>query len=325
VDYEPRLAGGRNYGWRIREGTIATPGVPPTTPAFLPLTSPILDYDRSIGQAITGGYVYRGTQLPAAYVGRYFVGDSMTSKVASVGLSVNPATGEAVVTDVIDHTAELGGLASGLVSFGRDQQGELYLTTFAGRVVRIAPQAALLPGAPTGLNATVSGSTVTIRFNNPTSGAAPTGFRLEAGSTSGGVDVVVSSIGLTNALTATGVAEGRYYVRVRGESGPAVGPPSNEIVVVVGNPCTGPPAAPQGLSSSVNGTTVTLAWSAAAGAAGYVVEAGDSSGQANLATLAVGANGLTVGAPPGTYFVRVRAVNRCGTSGPSNEVIVTVP
>jgi hypothetical protein len=28
---------------------------------------------------------------------------------------------------------------------------------------------------------------------------------------------------------------------------------------------------------------------------------------------------------PGTYFVRVRAKNACGASGPSNEIVIPVP
>ena len=51
VDYEPAGAGGRNYGWSIREGTIATPGVTGRTPAYLPLTNPLLDYPRTIGRS----------------------------------------------------------------------------------------------------------------------------------------------------------------------------------------------------------------------------------------------------------------------------------
>ena len=49
IDYEPAGAGGRNYGWRLREGLIATPGVPATAPAYGPLVEPIFDYARSVG------------------------------------------------------------------------------------------------------------------------------------------------------------------------------------------------------------------------------------------------------------------------------------
>ena len=187
IDYEPRGAGGRNYGWRIREGRIATPNIPATTPAFVPLVDPIFDYGRSDGRAITGGYVYRGTALPAAYRGRYFFADSETARVWSLGLSVNAATGEAMVTNVIEHTAELGGSLGPIVSFGRDLQGELYLVSIDGRIVKIASDStnANLPQAPADVRSVVSGSTVTISWTPPATGAIPTGYQLEAGSAIG--------------------------------------------------------------------------------------------------------------------------------------------
>src|SRR5262245_50901173 len=65
IDAVPAGQGGQNYGWRMREGTIATPGVAPTTPAFTPLTEPMLDSGRATGITITGGYVYSGRGLGA--------------------------------------------------------------------------------------------------------------------------------------------------------------------------------------------------------------------------------------------------------------------
>jgi len=321
VNYEPVGAGGRNYGWPLREGTIATPNVPPSTPiAFAPLTNPLFDYLRAIGRAVTGGYVYRGTQLPAAYRGRYFVADSMTSAVGSVGLSVNPATGGATLTDVVDHTAELGGSLGGVVSFGRDRDGELYLATFAGRILKIV--AAGAPEAPTALQASVSDRNVTLAWTPPASGTAPSGYRLEAGSSSNLSDIAVFTTGPAPSVGVAGVPDGRYFVRVRGVANGAVGPASNEVEVVVA--CV--PLAPTGLSQTVSGNTVTLSWPPSAGATGYVIEAGSATGQANLATLPVGTNRLDVGGvPSGNYHVRVRATNACGVGAASEEVVVNVP
>src|SRR5213594_2723549 len=62
VDYEPPNRGGRNYGWRNREGTHDN--VTSLAPAYLPLVEPIHEYDHAVGQSITGGYVYRGSRLP---------------------------------------------------------------------------------------------------------------------------------------------------------------------------------------------------------------------------------------------------------------------
>lgn len=321
VDYEPAGSGGRNYGWSIREGTIATPGITMRTPAFQPLVNPLFDYNRSIGQAITGGYVYRGSQLPAAYRGRYFVGDSSSSIVASVGLSINPATREAVVVDAIDHTAELGGSLGGVISFGRDHEGELYVLTFS-RILKIV--AADTPGAPSALGATVAGRTVQLQWSPPAGGAAVTGYRLEAGSAPGAANLAVFATGTTPGLGVGDVPDGTYFVRVRGLRGDVAGPPSNEVqVVVAACPLPGPPG---GLARIGSGSTVVLNWTAASGATSYRVEAGSAPGLANLASLDLGAAlSLSTPAPPGVYYVRVRGLNGCGSGPPSADLVVRVP
>src|SRR5262252_7342481 len=55
IDYEPAGRGGRNYGWRNREGLHDN--VTSRPPAYLPLVDPIYEYDHSVGQSITGGFV----------------------------------------------------------------------------------------------------------------------------------------------------------------------------------------------------------------------------------------------------------------------------
>ena len=72
VDYEPANRGGRNYGWRLREGNHDN--VTSAPPAYQPLYGAIHEYDRATGQSITGGYVYRGAAL-SGYRGRYFFAD----------------------------------------------------------------------------------------------------------------------------------------------------------------------------------------------------------------------------------------------------------
>jgi photosystem II stability/assembly factor-like uncharacterized protein len=99
----------------------------------------------------------------------------------------------------------------------------------------------------------------------------------------------------------------------------------------LGDPkCVDPPATPTGLTSAVSGANVTLSWTAPAGVCsltGYVVEAGSAAGLSNLAVLPTGGTATTfsaTGVGKGTYFVRMRASNENGTSGPSNETIVRV-
>ena len=151
INYEPRGRGGRNYGWRNREGTLANETSRP--PAFTPLTDPVHDYDRSAGASITGGIVYRGTALGAAHRGRYFFGDFVSSRVWSIGLTIDPATGEASASPRTDHTAELGGATAldGVASFGVDAEQEMYIVSYGrGAILRLVgtPTA---PSTPTGL------------------------------------------------------------------------------------------------------------------------------------------------------------------------------
>ena len=141
INYEPRNRGGRNYGWRNREG--AHPNVGSTAPAYQPLVDPIHEYGRSDGQSITGGFIYRGRALGSAFVGRYFFADYIAGRVWSLMLNVNGGTGEATVAQVTEHTAALGGTSQlGFISsFGIDTDGELYIVSHdRGRIFKlIAP------------------------------------------------------------------------------------------------------------------------------------------------------------------------------------------
>ena len=84
VDYEPAGRSGRNYGWRVREG--AHDNITDPAPVYNPptgLTNPIWEYSHSVGQSITGGFVYRGSALPA-FRGRYFFADYVQGRVWSM-------------------------------------------------------------------------------------------------------------------------------------------------------------------------------------------------------------------------------------------------
>ena len=63
-----RVERGGNYGWNCREGLIAYNSCP--TPARRISTIPCTTTGGALGASVTGGYVYRGSALPAL-VGRY--------------------------------------------------------------------------------------------------------------------------------------------------------------------------------------------------------------------------------------------------------------
>ena len=151
IDYEPRGRGGRNYGWRMREGAAPNPDTTArnTPPAFLPLIDPVFDYGRTQGASVSAGYVYRGRSLGAANRGRYFFADYVSGRVWSLGLTIG-ANGEASAAGLLEHTTELGGPSQlGNVSgFGVDQSGELFVISYSrGVVLRLFGE--LTP--PTGL------------------------------------------------------------------------------------------------------------------------------------------------------------------------------
>ena len=96
-----------------------------------------------------------------------------------------------------------------------------------------------------------------------------------------------------------------------------------------GAPLTAP-SAPTALSASVALTTVTLNWVAPASGdapTSYVVQAGSAAGLTDIASFDTGGattSLVVVNVPAGGYFVRIRALNSAGTSGPTNEILVIV-
>ena len=329
IDYEPTGRSGRNYGWSTFEGTAVNSNSS-AVPAFQPVTSPVFEYTHAVGQVITGGYVYRGAALGAFYQGRYFYSDCAAGRIWSIALTIG-TMGDALASDNRDHTAELGGPFNCVTSFARDAAGELYFMDFdassnapgTGRVFKIEVAPLSVPGAPTDLNAVVQGSSVALTWEAPATGGTPTSYLLQAGYTPGGAEIGAIPAPATG-LAFNGVPDGRYYVRVRGVNAAGTGAPTSDLVLTVG--CSGPPATPTTLTTSVTGSLVVVAWNVPPGTTTTVLEAGYGPGATNFTfSFASPAAGVSVNAPPGTYYVRVRAVNACGQSAPSIQRTVVVP
>jgi predicted phage tail protein len=88
------------------------------------------------------------------------------------------------------------------------------------------------PGAPRGLTAVVSGSTVALAW--AASEGAPTSYVIEAGSSTGSKDLANFDTARTSpSLRVTGVGNGAYFVRVRAKNACGASPPSNEVLVTV--------------------------------------------------------------------------------------------
>jgi hypothetical protein len=186
-----------------------------------------------------------------------------------------------------------------------------------------------VPFAPTSLEATVDGSTVILTWAAAPAGPIATTYIVEAGSYSGGADLAQVANGPSPTLVAPGVANGTYYVRVRGANAKGAGPASDEVVVAVGGGSpSGRTPVPRGLTATAVGGDVTLRWLPAAGAlSSYIIEAGSAPGARNLANFSTGSNATEFhasGIGAGVYYVRVRAVSAAGVSAPSNEATLVV-
>lgn len=187
------------------------------------------------------------------------------------------------------------------------------------------------PGAPSGMTASASGSTVTLRWTAPTTGGTPTSYIIEAGSSPGATNLANFSTGSTaTSFSSSGVGSGVYYVRVRASNSAGTSAASSDAVLTVGSGCTSGPAAPSGLRIVSNvGGTVVLAWTASASGTPttYIVEAGSSPGGANLANSDLGGTSTSLTAlnvGRGTYYVRIRGKNACGVGSASNEIVLVV-
>jgi len=117
---------GGNYGWAICEGAHLR-GTSAAC-ASAGLVDPITEYDHSYGCSITGGYVYRGANIPGLF-GVYLFGDFCLGtiwalrEIAGAPPLVVPA------------------ISSGLsvVSFAESLAGEVFVVDFGGTLHRIIP------------------------------------------------------------------------------------------------------------------------------------------------------------------------------------------
>jgi glucose/arabinose dehydrogenase len=126
VNFEPAdSTGGRNYGWRRMEGTECFDPRAGCNDGSLVL--PILEYPHSEGCSVTGGYRYRGTEMPE-HAGTYFFADFCSGDVW--GGRLDDETGVWSRTLLADTSLAVS-------TFGEDENGELYVASLGGVLHRL--------------------------------------------------------------------------------------------------------------------------------------------------------------------------------------------
>ncbi|MFN0184601.1 MAG: PQQ-dependent sugar dehydrogenase [Aquabacterium sp.] len=118
---------GGNYGWPIMEGaSCVTPGCNQTG-----LIRPVHAVARSDAQAITGGYVYRGTQttdLSGQYIYGDFASKMFGALISGIGGTYTPRT----------LIAPYSANSINVASFGEDIDGELFALNYVnGRIYKL--------------------------------------------------------------------------------------------------------------------------------------------------------------------------------------------
>lgn len=141
IEEVDRVVRGGNYGWRCFEGTQDTGrGCGTPVGSLLP---PIAQYTHELGQAVTGGYVYRGSAIPAL-VGHYLFADFVSGRIWHIPNDTAP-------TVTVEEGYDSGLNVS---SFAEDPDGELYVVNMRGDLHRIVGSGTVSGGVATQLSAT---------------------------------------------------------------------------------------------------------------------------------------------------------------------------
>ena len=141
---------GGNYGWNTMEGSSCYD--PSSGCDQTGLTLPVHEYTHSVGQAITGGFVYRGSRVPDL-VGDYIFGDYVSGRIWRLPFD-GQEVGEAV---------EMMNTSLGIAAFGEDKDGELYICAFDGHLYHFTRD-------PTGVEGDAVATMQVEVFPNPSSG-----------------------------------------------------------------------------------------------------------------------------------------------------------
>ncbi|MGO8672686.1 MAG: PKD domain-containing protein [Capsulimonadaceae bacterium] len=174
------------------------------------------------------------------------------------------------------------------------------------------------PGAPTGLSASAGDGQVTLSWAASSGATSYSVFRATS-SGAEGANPIATGITVPT-YTDAGVTDGvSYYYTVTALAGTGAIGTSSEVS---GTPAAAAFGAPAGLTATSGTGQVYLVWSPVAGATGYVVYRGASSGAEGstpIATVSDANYGDTSASTGSVYYYTVAAITLSGTSAASGE------
>ena len=149
------ITNGGNFGWNIMEGAHCYNSA---TCDQTGLLLPVAEYDHSLGFAVTGGYVYRGSDI-SFLQGQYLYGDYSTGRIWSLQ-QMGP--GQYSSTELMDTSLNIA-------SFAEDNSGELYIVNLGGSIHKIigdsGTQSGVIPTQLSGWECFQSGDVTTFSSN----------------------------------------------------------------------------------------------------------------------------------------------------------------
>jgi hypothetical protein len=328
-----------NYEYSLDDGLTWTPRSPASTASPLVLgglsngTSYTLRLrgvnDAGAGEVSAAASVVAGLAPPSELTVVSIAGNDVT-------LRWLPPTGSVAATGYVLE----GGAAPGSVLGSLPIQGPASTVTFPAPTgiffvrlhatvdgVRSLPSNEIVirvgvplpPSAPTGLLGLADGSTLSLVWQNPSTGGAPTGIILDV------TGSVTDSfpLPLSDRFTFAGVPAGTYNLAVRAFNTGGISGPSNTVTLTFPGTCS-PPSTPTNFSAFATGNWIVASWSPPASGAApteYFVDIRESFNGSFRPT------GLTWSgafAWQGNYVVSVRASNACGSSASTPSQTVNI-
>jgi predicted phage tail protein len=177
------------------------------------------------------------------------------------------------------------------------------------------------PGVPSNVQVLV-GQTLRVAWSPPSTGATPTGYRLDI--RTGAAIVASITVGTTTTFETPippGIA-GAFTVTVTALNGAMAGASSSPTAFTIG----APPRPPTNLLGLANGTLLALSWTnPTTGPASSGLRLDVTGSLSTSLVLPAGESFTFAGVPPGTYAFTLTAFNQSGASPPSTPVTLTFP
>jgi glucose/arabinose dehydrogenase len=126
IDYlKAGTKAGTNFGWSYYEGDHV---YKPQAIVRTRLVYPVSEYSHALGAAVIGGYVYRGSAIPALK-GDYLFADYASARV---WFKTSPGAAAHILTGISQKLPSVS-------SFGQNSKGELFISSLDGKIYKIVP------------------------------------------------------------------------------------------------------------------------------------------------------------------------------------------